>query len=236
MAIEIKVGKVHPSNLDGYFKVVEIINYKNIKVEFIDTGYTRWVQGTRIAEGSIKDRLRKSILGIACIGDGPYIAGDRRTTPRESTIYSIWHGMLERCNSTRQKSYSDCTIVEEWYNFQNFAKWAFEHLPNDYFERSYHLDKDIKVPGNRIYGPNTCQFVLAEENIKAAGESSKKTIQSKIITTIKDPNGNIYKFTDLQEFAKTHNLNVKTLQIQRKKRSTNFCGGWSILQVIDLRE
>jgi hypothetical protein len=197
--------------------------------------------------------------------------------------------MLERCNSTRQKSYSDCTIVEEWYNFQNFAKWAFEHLPNDYFERSYHLDKDIKVPGNRIYGPNTCQFVLAEENIKAAGESSKKTIQSKIITTIKDPrsyhlekdikvpgnriygpntcqfvlaeenikaagesskktiqskiittikdpNGNIYKFTDLQEFAKTHNLNVKTLQIQRKKRSTNFCGGWSILQVIDLRE
>ena len=56
------------------------------------------------------------------------------------------------------------------------------------------------------------------------------------INGLKDPNGNIYEFTDLQEFAKTHNLNIKTLQIQRKKRSTNFCGGWSILRVIDLRD
>jgi hypothetical protein len=32
MAIEIKVGKVYPSKLDGYFKVVEIINYKNSKI------------------------------------------------------------------------------------------------------------------------------------------------------------------------------------------------------------
>jgi hypothetical protein len=108
-------------------------------------------------------------------------------------------------------------------------------IPDDYFEKSYHLDKDIRIPGNRIYGPNFCQFIPADENLRAARISAKNTIYSKIITTIKNPNGNIYEFTDLQEFAKTHNLNVKTLQIQRKKRSTNFCGGWSILQVIDLR-
>ena len=50
--------------------------------------------------------------------------------------------MIIRCYSNnyhqREPSYKECSVCEEWLNFQNFAKWWYIN----YFEEG-DLDKDL---------------------------------------------------------------------------------------------
>lgn len=74
------------------------------------------------------------------------------------TLYSTWSGMLHRCYSdnNREARYRDrgTEVCAEWYNFQNFYKWAVK-----VHKEGFHLDKDILSQGNKIYSPDTCCFV-----------------------------------------------------------------------------
>ena len=73
-------------------------------------------------------------------------------------VYRLWHDMFARCYSvSRQKdrpTYIGCTVAEVWHLFSSFEKWFSEN----YIE-GYDLDKDILMPGNLVYGPETCVFV-----------------------------------------------------------------------------
>lgn len=77
--------------------------------------------------------------------------------------YRTWRGMLERCysnnRSERNKTYSDCSVCNEWRLYSNFKKW----FDKNYIEGNY-LDKDLLVPGNREYGPDTCCFIPCSLN------------------------------------------------------------------------
>lgn len=72
--------------------------------------------------------------------------------------YKVWIGMLQRCYSVkcqeRHQSYIGCSVSDEWIYFSNFKRWFDEN----YIE-GYALDKDILVPGNKIYSKYTCTFV-----------------------------------------------------------------------------
>ena len=78
-------------------------------------------------------------------------------------IYSIWHGMIERCYSDKFKekrpTYADCEVCDEWKFFSNFKRWA-EHKDR----KGMHLDKDILFYGNKVYCPERCVFVDALTN------------------------------------------------------------------------
>jgi hypothetical protein len=70
--------------------------------------------------------------------------------------------MIKRCYSTkcleRDYTYKNCSVCEEWHNFQNFAKWYDENyyqVPRE----QMNLDKDILHKGNKIYSPDNCVFV-----------------------------------------------------------------------------
>lgn len=97
------------------------------------------------------------VRGVGYIGEGKY------TSWNSKRARGVWDGILCRCYSEDRvikfPSYRDCTVHEDWHNFQNFAKWFEEN----YIE-GWHLDKDILVPGNKIYGPDTCCFVPQEIN------------------------------------------------------------------------
>ena len=71
--------------------------------------------------------------------------------------------MLARCYTERihkkSPNYADCTVVEDWHLFSNFRKW----METQEWE-GLHLDKDILVPGNKVYSPETCVFVTQEVN------------------------------------------------------------------------
>jgi hypothetical protein len=72
--------------------------------------------------------------------------------------YTVWKGMLDRCyneSSTRScASYVDCSVAPCWHRYSDFKVWFGQNCIT-----GYQLDKDILIPGNRVYSPDTCCFV-----------------------------------------------------------------------------
>lgn len=95
----------------------------------------------------------KKLYNIGYVGTGKFLS---TTHPK---IYRSWSSMFVRCYSNIYESYEECTVCEEWWNFQNFAEWFLLN-----YKDNYHLDKDILIPGNKIYSPKTCCFVPMEIN------------------------------------------------------------------------
>lgn len=146
-----------------------------------------------------KDRMKPSVYGIGYVGNGEYVT---RKGSVHTTAYDKWHGILERCYSpnasVKHPSYRDCYICDEWMNFQVFAKWFYENYPDDGI--SYHIDKDIKVKGNKVYSPSTCLFVTPEDNgLEARGCLG-------VVRGMISPVGVLHEFTSQRAFAKEHGL------------------------------
>jgi hypothetical protein len=78
--------------------------------------------------------------------------------------YKRWENMHQRCYSdnfhTYFPPYKECTVAEEWQTLSTFKSWYEQQGDVD----TFHLDKDIRVPGNKVYGPDTCLFVSPELN------------------------------------------------------------------------
>jgi hypothetical protein len=75
--------------------------------------------------------------------------------------------MFNRCyDAARQElqpTYADCSVQEEWWDYQQYAKWYSEHKTEG--RSSWQIDKDILVRGNKIYGPSFCCVVPQEVNL-----------------------------------------------------------------------
>lgn len=111
--------------------------------------------------------------------------------------YSVWRGVLRRCYSVnfqkKRPNYEGCSVVEEWHSFANFEKWFTEN-----YVEGYDLDKDLLVPGNCVYGPETCVFVAPAIN---------SLLQDKRATCGEFPLGVCFR-KDLQKY--TAQINTKT--------------------------
>ena len=90
-------------------------------------------------------------------------------------IYTKWSSMMQRCYSraylAKHPAYAHCEVTPEWLTFSNFAKWYESNSVE-----GYHMDKDFKIPGNHIYGPDTCLFIPQELNKLLTGSPQKKTL------------------------------------------------------------
>jgi hypothetical protein len=77
--------------------------------------------------------------------------------------YQAWKDMLERAYNpkfhARYPTYIGVTVCEEWHSFMAFRAW----METQDWEGK-HLDKDIIVPGNKVYSPATCVFVPGQIN------------------------------------------------------------------------
>ena len=77
--------------------------------------------------------------------------------------HKVWGSMLERCYSKKflesHPTYTGTSVCNEWLYATAFKKWMEEQ---DWHGKS--LDKDIIVPGSKLYSPDTCAFVLATTN------------------------------------------------------------------------
>lgn len=90
----------------------------------------------------------------------PKINGKTVTCP----IYKKWSAMIERCYSDKYKekypTYIGCSVDDNWLVFSEFAKWAEKN-----YKIGFHLDKDMKKKGNKIYSKSLCLFVPADINL-----------------------------------------------------------------------
>lgn len=103
-------------------------------------------------------------------GVGKYTS---RLNGKKAIYYTSWLAMHKRCDDEKYQiknpSYRNVKICNEWYNFQNFAKW-FE----DNYIEGFHLDKDILSIDFKIYSPETCCFVPVEINSLFTSCQSKR--------------------------------------------------------------
>ena len=77
--------------------------------------------------------------------------------------YAVWGSMLQRCYSEKflesNPSYIGTSVCSEWLYATEFKKWMEQQ---DWQGKC--LDKDIIVPGSKLYSPETCAFVLQATN------------------------------------------------------------------------
>lgn len=109
--------------------------------------------------------LKPTVYGVG-INDADYVVQkfEKRKMVWICPYYYKWKKMLERCYAAKWKQahpqYNDVTTAKEWHLFSTFKKWMIEQNQ----PLSYQLDKDILVPGNTVYGPDTCILVPRKIN------------------------------------------------------------------------
>lgn len=92
--------------------------------------------------------------------------------PTTKQKYNLLSNMKTRCYGENQRKqyscYENCCICYEWLeDAKKFYNWADEHyytidnLPDSNIQ----LDKDILVPGNLVYSPDTCMFIPDKMNL-----------------------------------------------------------------------
>lgn len=78
-----------------------------------------------------------------------------------------WDAMQYRCKAggllqTKRPTYVGCTMSQEFANFQTFTDWHISQV--GYGMQGYELDKDVLVPGNKLYSAETCVLVPSALN------------------------------------------------------------------------
>lgn len=165
---------VHKSGLKMI--ILEYDTRKSILIKFLDSGelvttnYSSFINGTV----KIKKPYEKTVYGVGYFGEGIHRSSRNN---RMNHKYKTWHEMIRRCYDKKKlksnPSYFDCTVCDEWHNFQSFGDW----YDNNFYQiegEQMHLDKDILVKWNRVYSPESCIFVPARINCIFTKNGGKK--------------------------------------------------------------
>lgn len=99
--------------------------------------------------------MRKLIYGVG--------VRDVKTPTSTCPYYKLWTSMLQRCYSSalhlRYPTYVGCSVTPEWHHLSAFMEWVQQQG-----WQGKELDKDLLMPGNKVYGPDTCVFVSGQVN------------------------------------------------------------------------
>lgn len=100
---------------------------------------------------------KKSFYGVGFNSKGKH--------KTNTLTYNTWCRMIARCYCAKlhakQPTYIGCTVDDRWHDFQDFAEWVEGH---EYSNHGYQLDKDLLLPGNKVYAPERCVFVPRQLN------------------------------------------------------------------------
>ena len=236
---KIYVGSVVETKECGLAEIVEVIGGKHVRVKFIDTGkHTHIFQRGHFSLGGIRDPYRPAKYGVGYIGVGVYT---KIWTKEVKQAHRIWTDVLRRSYDEvfhkKYPTYEDCTVCDEWLNFQNFADWYLNH---ESYGLGYDLDKDLLVRGNKKYSPETCCMLPSEINA---------TIQEGVLKDRGLPRG-VYKHAGGGYFARLvagekgtiydrfDNVEEAEIFYKKQKREdlTRKAEKWKYLVTIDVYE
>ena len=125
--------------------------------------------------------MNKLIYGVG-VNDLPYRTQVKEELPKNGgkrirktvflcKYYVAWKNMLQRCYGKkyleRKPSYTGTSVCREWLYATEFKKWMEQQ---DWQGKC--LDKDIIVPGSKLYSPETCAFVLQATNSFVIGRDA----------------------------------------------------------------
>lgn len=85
---EVKIGGVYSSRAYGDFEVLEIKNWRNVKIMFVLTGTVKITRACHVLSGSVKDNYFPSIFGEGYLGEIENCT---------KAFYKRWFAMMVRC-------------------------------------------------------------------------------------------------------------------------------------------
>ena len=177
------INKVFVNNQGSKFKIIEYINANKVKIQFIDEyKYELYTNKPNIQKGNIRNPYYKSVYNVGYIGK-------IKLTLRKAKEYKAWQSMLLRCYNkkeqerSRNKTYKNCTVCEEWHNFTNFYNWITKQENYNLWKNNkhWHVDKDILKQGNKEYSPNACCLVPDKLNIRITKNTNSKEVKNEIL-------------------------------------------------------
>lgn len=121
----------------------------------------------------LKNPYHRSVFSIGYFGEGNY------SRAKHKEAYKLWYHMLTRAYDekyhSKQPTYTDVEVCDEWLNFQNFAEWLY-NVSN--YQDNWAMDKDLLSQDSKVYSPNTCVFIPKElnnfmTNIRSTNTSGK---------------------------------------------------------------
>lgn len=192
--------------------VIKPINYKSIKIRFIDTGFITTVRVTDLLRGTIKDHMKPVVCNIGYLGeDYKLIKEDNLILYKR--LHQVWHDMIKRCYDKNNSSYCryggiGVSVDKRWHNFSNFYYDVKELNGWDidkFIDRKLFIDKDkyqYSLPINkRVYSKDTCCWLTRIENNSLIDNTDQK-IKFLVIY----PDGSEEVILGIREFAKKHNI------------------------------
>jgi hypothetical protein len=163
LKLDDRLGQIGINKDGDQMQIIEYYTYDDIEVKFLDGNdcivHTQYIN---FLKGYVKNYNKPSVGKHGFLGQGKYTSEHRDENGNRilHTEYKIWSGIHNRAGNFdgKHSSYSDVTVCEEWWNYQNFAKWYEEHK-YDIKDDFLCIDKDILNPKNRIYSPETCCLI-----------------------------------------------------------------------------
>lgn len=167
-----RIGEERYNTNGDLMRIVEYKDTNHVIIEFQDWAkHKMMVNYGNFIKGTIKNPFNKFLYNRGYLGVGDYNPSINRIATPE---YEAWRKMFDRCyGKNQEEAYEGCEVCEEWYNFQNFAKWYRDHYWKDENYRMQ-IDKDWKIFGNKIYSPDACEIVPSIINSCLIRHGAKK--------------------------------------------------------------
>lgn len=91
----------------------------------------------------------------------------KRVSLWECPYYQDWYSILRRCLCpiyiSKNPTYKDCTICEDWKYFSNFIKWVDSQPNRDWVNCV--PDKDLLLTNNKHYSSKTVVYISKQVNV-----------------------------------------------------------------------
>lgn len=106
----------------------------------------------------MRKEIKNIVYGVG-INDSDYSTYATKGKDRDPCPFmSRWQNLFRRVYSEsvhqKQPTYIGCSVNVAWHKFSDFKVWM-----QDQPWQGMELDKDLILPGNKEYGPDTCAFV-----------------------------------------------------------------------------
>lgn len=155
-----RTGEARTNNFGSKMIILNYIRCDNIDVYFPEYDWVfEHTTYNNFKRRSLKCPYERRTCGVGYLGEGD---APVKINKKWSNVYILWHGMMMRCYDKnyqiKQYTYKDCSVCEEWHNYQNFYKWYKDNYYEFQNERIA-VDKDILCKSNKIYSPDNCVFV-----------------------------------------------------------------------------
>jgi len=146
-------GDVVTNRNGDRYKFIKRTNNK-VWVEFLDHRkycLAHCVSSASAVAGTLKDWYAPSVYGVGVTG---------LLHESDTPIYYLWKSCLNRVYGRYHHAYSDCTVSEEFIQFENFYWWYKQNEVVDGY--NYQLDKDLFSSGSKVYSSETCCLLPKE--------------------------------------------------------------------------